>query len=485
MANKDDMTQTILSWFERISQIPRESKHEAAIATALSAWAKEYKFVTRQDAVGNLVIEVPGSAGYERSPTVVIQGHMDMVCEKAKGSEHDFRKDPIKLVVEGEWLHADGTTLGADNGIALAMAFVAATEADLPHPPLELLFTVEEETGLTGANAISADFVKGKILLNVDSEDEGVFTVGCAGGQDTHISLPIEIEAAPANYQALGLVVEGFRGGHSGVDIHQQRGNAVRTLARGLRDLLELSDLRLASLHGGTAHNAIPRDAEAVFFLPTEDLQKANDAITRLDAALKMEFAKSDPKASVKISDDAQSDRSAAWSKACTQRAIWLGLALPDGVASFSQDIKGLVETSNNLATLRTEEGVITYLTSQRSSVMDRLHLLTHRIEAVASLCPGAKATSNEGYPAWQPNMDSPLLERCKRLYQELYAKEPVVEIIHAGLECGIIGDRCAGMDMISFGPTIQSPHSPDERIELASIGLVWDFMAALLKSLK
>ncbi len=476
-------TQTILNWFERICQIPRGSKNERAISDWLVAWAEEHGFAARRDSVLNVVIEVPGTAGCETAPPVVIQGHMDMVCEKTKESAHDFSKDPIKWVFEGDWLKADGTTLGADNGIALAMALTAATDPDLPHPPLELLFTVDEETGLTGAKFLKPGFIKGKILLNVDSEDEGVFTVGCAGGRDTNISLPLRLEAAPRGYQPFVLAVGGFKSGHSGVDIHKQRGNAVRTLGRALAAVLEQADLRLASLHGGSAHNAIPRDAEALLFLPKAKVGAVKRALTKLQAALRSEHARVDPDVKVTLKSEPKADAT-PWAARSTARAVELLLALPHGVDAYSADIEKLVETSNNLATVRTDKRKLVVHTSQRSSVMDRLAFLTHRIEAIARLA-GAEAETGVGYPSWQPNMESPLLARCKALYKNLYQKDPVVEIIHAGLECGIIGTRYKGMDMISFGPTIKNPHSPDERIEVNSIGKVWDFFAALLKELK
>ncbi|MBI4881239.1 MAG: aminoacyl-histidine dipeptidase [Planctomycetes bacterium] len=476
-------TQTILNWFERICQIPRGSKNERAISDWLVAWAEEHGFAARRDSVLNVVIEVPGSPGYEGAPAVVIQGHMDMVCEKTKGSAHDFSKDPIKLVVDGDWFKADGTTLGADNGIALAMALTAATDPDLPHPPLELLFTVDEETGLTGAKFLKPGFIKGKLLLNVDSEDEGVFTVGCAGGRDTNITLPVRLEAAPRGHQAFVLAVGGFKGGHSGVDIHKQRGNAVRTLGRALSAVLEQADARIASLHGGSAHNAIPRDAEALLYLPKAKVAAVKRALTKLQSALRAEHARTDPDVKVTLKSQPKAEAT-PWAARSTARAVDLLLALPHGVDAYSADIEKLVETSNNLATVRTEKRALVVHTSQRSSVMDKLAFLTHRIEAIARLA-GAEAETGAGYPSWQPNMESPLLARCKTLYKNLFQKDPVVEIIHAGLECGIIGARYKGMDMISFGPTIKNPHSPDERIEVRSIGLVWDFFAALLKELK
>ena len=479
-----EKTRTILKWFEQINQIPRPSKHEEAIAKWLMNWAEEHSFSARMDEALNIVIDVPGTPGYERSPTVVIQGHMDMVCEKTKDSTHDFSKDPIRLVYDGDWLKADRTTLGADNGIALAMALTVATAGDVPHPPLELLFTVDEETGLTGANALQGDFIQGKLLLNLDSEDEGVFTVGCAGGRDTHVTLPIEIETAPESHRPYRIIVEGFKGGHSGVDIHEQRGNAVRSLAQAVFATQKLADTRLVSLQGGTAHNAIPRDAEAVLFIDSENIEIVAGTLSEFERKLKSELAKTDPNAALLFRPEPEADRNAAWSADSTARAIDLLLGLPHGVDTYSLDIDGLVETSNNLASVRTVDQTIVLNTSQRSSVMNRLDQLTDKIEAVSRMA-GADPSSEGGYPSWEPNLDSALLARCRALYQELFNKPPVVEIIHAGLECGIIGSKYAGMDMISFGPTIKNPHSPDELIEIPSIGLVWDFLAALLKSLK
>ena len=448
----DPKTENIMHWFKELSQIPRCSKNEGPIRDWLKSWAKENGCTVRTDTIQNVVIEVPGTAGYENSPGVVIQGHMDMVCEKAKGSAHDFTKDPIKFVVEGDWLTADQTTLGADNGIAIAMALALALDKETPHPPLELLFTVDEETGLTGAVELEPGFIKGKILLNVDSEDEGVFTVGCAGGKDTRLAIPVTEEAVPGGYKAFKLVAGGMSGGHSGVDIHEQRANGIHVLARGLNDLLRISDLRLVDVTGGTAHNAIPRDAEAVVALPGDQADAAHKLVTELAGALKAEHGKTDPRLSLVLEPTDAAAK--ALTAASTRQTVDFILAIPHGVADMSQDMAGLVETSNNLATVKIEGGKACALTSQRSSVMNRLDLLTSRIEAVARLAGGVADTGG-GYPAWQPNMDSPLLAKCQAVYQELYGKAPVVEIIHAGLECGIIGGKYEGMDMISFGATI------------------------------
>jgi len=482
MEFKHAKTKTIVGLFEEINKIPRCSKNEKAIADWLLAWARAHGLEARTDKVMNVVIDVPATAGYEKAPALVFQGHMDMVCEKTKDSTHDFAKDPIGLVFEDGWLTADRTTLGADNGIALAMALTVALDEDTPHPPLELLFTVDEETGLTGATALEPGFIKGKVLLNVDSEDEGVFTVGCAGGKDTHTTLPVAPEAAPSGHKAFRVVAGGMRGGHSGVDIHEQRANALKVLTLTLDRLAAAIDLRIADIAGGTAHNAIPRDAEALVYLPAGEADRAAEIVSGLGATLKAECAKTDPK--VALSLEPAEGAGKALSAAETRKVLDYLLTFPHGVSEMSNDIQGLVETSNNMATIKLAQNQVEVMSSQRSSNMDKLDRLTAQIEALARLAGGG-AESGGGYPAWKPNMDSPLLARCVALYKEMFGKEPVVEIIHAGLECGIIGAKYDGMDMISFGPTIKNPHSPDEKIEIETIGQVWDFMAALMKSYK
>jgi dipeptidase D len=477
-----EKTKTILHWFEEINKIPRCSKNESAIAAWLCNWAEEHNFEYKKDPIGNVLFNVPATAGYEKSPIVVIQGHMDMVCEKTKDSTHDFEKDPIGLVYEDGWLKADRTTLGADNGIAMAMALTAATATDVPHPPLELLFTVDEETGLNGAVALEPGFVEGKILLNVDSEDEGVFTVGCAGGKDSHVTLPIQLAQTPKGFATFRVIAEGMRGGHSGVDIHQQRANALKILNRTLISVAAGCDLRLVNFQGGTAHNAIPRDAEAVICLPNHQADKARNLIAEMDARLKAEYVNNDPK--ITVSMNTEKDATQALSAQETNKILDFIMIFPHGVYAMSTDIEGLVETSNNLATIKTGVSQMEFLTSQRSSNMDRLDLISFEIEALARLA-GGQAETNEGYPAWMPNMDSPLLAKCQSVYKGLFGKEGVVEIIHAGLECGIIGAKYEGMDMISFGPTLKNPHSPDEKIEISAISNVWDFMAELMKTYK
>lgn len=481
---KHQKTKQILDLFEEISAIPRCSKHEEKIGAFLQEWGKKHGLQVKTDKVGNVLIKVPASAGYEKSGAVVIQGHMDMVCEKTADSPHDFAKDPIRFVYDGDWLKADHTTLGADNGIALAMALTMALDKTVAHPPLELLFTVDEETGLTGANALQGDFIEGKILLNVDSEDEGVFTVGCAGGRDTHISLPLQYEDAPSGFVMARLKAGGMTGGHSGVNINEERANAIRVLVRALMQIKSEFDLRLADIAGGTAHNAIPRDAWADIFIPRDNFKAIEKTAADLQGIFKREFKKTDPDLKISLELQPETMGKRPLNVADSAKICDLIIALPHGVAAMSTEIKGLVETSNNLANVKIASSKIEIVTSQRSSVMSRLHALTLRIEAIARLA-GAQAVSGNGYPSWQPNLQSPLLARCKDVYRKLFGKEPHVEAIHAGLECGIIGDKKAGMDMISFGPTLKNPHSPDEKIHVESIGKIWDFLAELLKSLK
>ena len=476
-------TKKILRAFEQISQVPRPSKKEEKIVAWLLNWAAENGLEARSDETLNILIDVPASPGYENSQTLVLQGHMDMVCEKAKGFSHDFDNDPIELVYTDDgWLTANQTTLGADNGIAIAMAMVAATDKSVKHPPLELLFTTDEETGLTGATSLKAGFIKGKQLLNIDSEDEGVFTVGCAGGEDACLRLPFITDESLPDYRALKLVGGGMSGGHSGIDIIEQRANAIKLLFRAIHLLSKKTDVRISSVIGGTARNAIPRDAEAVLLVPKNDVDVAVSCIGQFEQKLKSEYRKTDPNLSFKLTPESGGFKAA--SADTTRSAIDTVFAYPDGVTAMSKDIAGLVETSNNLATVKVETGKLVILSNQRSSNMDSLALLCDRILSVARLA-GAEGETNGGYPSWQPNMDSQLLARCVDVYEKRFGKKPVVEAIHAGLECGIIGAKYDGMDMISFGPTIKSPHCPDEKIEIDSIGKTWDFMVALFESYK
>ncbi|MEK8017509.1 MAG: aminoacyl-histidine dipeptidase [Candidatus Parabeggiatoa sp.] len=480
MTLEQTKTDEIIKWFEQINQIPRCSKNEGAIRDWLMNWAKENRFAVVTDKVQNLLIKVPASPGYEKSPIVVLQGHLDMVCEKTSDSEHDFTTDPIKLIYEGEWLTADKTTLGADNGIAIALAMALALDKEVSHPPLELLFTVDEETGLVGASALELGFFDGRILINIDSEVEGHFTVGCAGGFNTDITVPIDWRDIPTDFQLMKVNASGMTGGHSGVDINAEKANAIKVLNQTLYALTTQIDIRLANISGGSAHNAIPRDAEAWVFVPQNQTETVETIVQATETRLKSEYQNTDPDLFIKIeAGEGHYDQAMTLEK--TAQIIDFIMVLPHGVSAMFTDMKQVVETSNNLANICIEAGKLKIITSQRSSRLSRLEALTHRIEACTRLA-GGEAHSEVLYPAWQPNSESPLLAKSVEIYERLFDKKPIVEVMHAGLECGIIGDNIPGMDMISIGPTIKYPHSPDEKLLMASVGKIWVFLRALLK---
>lgn len=479
----DDKTRNILNIFEQINKIPRCSKKEAKISQWLQQWANDKGLTFRKDSSGNIIIKIAATKGAENAPGIIIQGHLDMVCEKTEDSDHDFSSDPIQCVYDGDWLKGRQTTLGADNGIAIALGLAIADDPEIVHPPLELLFTVDEESGLLGAKAMDQGFAEGSILLNVDSEDEGVFTIGCAGGEDTRIRLALDFEELPTEISIYRLSASGMRGGHSGIDIHKHRASANKILARALHLLAKSGDMRLMSIKGGTVHNAIARDAGATVVLRPSQFARMQNVIKDFKQTVLGEYATSEPSLALSLSQIAyDSDSNTALTPGNTHKAIQLLLALPHGVTGMSEDPDNLVETSNNLATVEIKDKSLEILSSQRSSVMSRLEEITARVEAAANLA-GAEIKNENRYPAWQPDWSSPVLKHSQEVYQKLFSKTPKLQTIHAGLECGIIGSKHENMDMISFGPTIENPHSPDERLFIPSIARVRDFLVALLAS--
>ena len=477
----NDKVRSILNLFEEINKVPRQSKNEEKISQWLVDWAEKNGFTAERDEVLNVLIKVPATPGYENKPVIVFQGHMDMVCEKTPESKHDFSKDPIKHVFHGDWLKGDGTTLGADNGIALAIAMEIATDKTVLHPPLELLFTVDEETGLTGANALKPGWLKGKVLLNLDTEDEGIFTIGCAGGRDTKTTFKPEWIPACSDNQFVRVKVGGLAGGHSGGDIHLPKGNANVILARVLDHILEKVTFKIAAIDGGSAHNAIPRDSHAVLSVKPDSLPELKKAVGEISALLKDEFAKPEPELKIELIEN-EKHEGMVMNSNDSVKFVNMMMAMPHGVAAMSTDMEGLVETSNNFATIRNNDGIITILTSQRSSIKSRLDWITKKVEKIAAV-GGAVAKSGNGYPNWPPKMDSLLTQKCIEVYESLYGVKPKIEVIHAGLECGIIGSKNEGMEMISYGPTIRNPHCPDERMFVPSLEKIWDFTVELLKS--
>ncbi len=521
-----DYTERVLDIFSEIARIPRPSKKEERIGKWLRERAEKNGWKAASDEAGNVVITVPASAGRESEPRIILQGHQDMVCEKRPEVQHDFERDPIRLVHDGEWLSADGTTLGADNGIAIALAIALAEDPGLSRPPLELLFTVDEETGLTGAQKLDPALLSGQAMINIDSEDEGVFTVGCAGGRDVRVKLPVrreEAEASSSSMSYFAVRVSGLRGGHSGIDIRKRRGNANAILARLLRRIAFDSSVRIVSFSGGNAHNAIPRDAMAVCGCPNEYMEAVRDQAARFECEARDELGTYDPGLRIEVTDvpsehdpgsgasstavsasagaatgegaaggvgaeDARGHASGGAARASraplapedARKLINAAAGLPHGVVAMSPEIAELVETSVNFAVAKTEDDHIELQMSQRSSVQAALDALTDSIAAVADLA-GAEVRRENEYPGWEPNLASPLLSRAQEAYREEFAADPTVEAIHAGLECGVIGSKLGGLDMLSIGPTIEAPHSPDERLHVPSVDRLYRLLARLL----
>ena len=475
----NEKTANILKIFEILNLIPRCSKNEQAISNWLCQWAEDNNFSYKKDKINNIVIDIPGTPGYENSPILILQGHMDMVCEKNHGTVHDFTKDPIVSTNEDGWLKAKGTTLGADNGIAIAIALNLALDSSIEHPPLELLFTVDEETGLTGANNLGSEFLKGRILINIDSEDEGVFTIGCAGGRDTHIHLPLSYEKLPSEFISRRIKISNLAGGHSGIDINKQKANANLLLGRFL--LAVSQKIKLISMNGGTAHNALAREAYAEIAYNISDETMIQEKITEFQKIFKSNYATADPNIKIDLEDNVKLPKSFIKDE-LKNKIILLLHVVPHGVQSMNTTIEGLVESSSNLARISSDNSEFSILSSQRSSSMSLLDNITDKIESAGRLA-NAKVYSGNGYPSWDPNFDSPLLSRCKNAYKTTFQKDAVVEIIHAGLECGIIGSKYDGMDMISIGPTIKYPHSPDEKLKIDSLDKIQIFLEALFRS--
>lgn len=473
----------VLRIFEEISRIPRCSGNEEQAARWFERRAAARGWASRRDAAGNLLIRVPASPGRERAPAVVLQAHLDMVCEKTPDSPHDFTRDPLRLVREGDWLRAEGTTLGADNGAGLALAAALAEREALDHPPLELLFTVDEETGLSGAKRLEPGFLTGRLLVNLDSETEGVFTVGCAGGVESRIGLPLERQAEPAGGVRRALVVGGLRGGHSGIDIHRPRANAIRILARLLDEVADLPGAAVFALAGGSRRNAIARDARAEIACRPEDegplAQRLAEAAERLRGLYAEEtgiFCRLGPPAA-----PPPGERPLA--RPFLRRALDLLLALPHGALLPEAGFEGLVHSSANLAVVETAAAGLTVVTSQRSLSREGLAEASSRVRAAAALA-GARVSFEAEYPPWTPDPDSALLSRCRRVYSRCFGSEGRVRAIHAGLECAWIGAIYPGMDMVSVGPTTENAHSPSERLHLPSLTRLEAFLAALLADL-
>ncbi len=466
--------------FAKILTIPHCSGNEKALGDYVLGVAASLGLPGKRDKVGNVVVGKPATPGREGAVGAILQGHLDMVCEKNSDKVHDFSKDPIRTEIKGDWLYAQGTTLGADNGIGLAAALAVMEDKSVVHGPMEFLFTVDEETGLTGANKIQKGFLAGKMLLNLDSEDEGTFTIGCAGGADSTLALPLERKKT-ASKNLYRLHVQGFRGGHSGLDINQGRGNAIKLLARVLGQAQAAARFELVSVEGGSKHNAIPREAVALLACPPVQVRNMTLAVKKAFDKIKVEYKSVEPGAACTLEPVPGKDF--ALTQGCQRTLIDILVALPHGVVAMHPEIPGLTETSTNLAIVRTGKKDLSVLCSTRSSVASALEATRDILKAVCAL-GGARIEMRDGYPGWMPNLDSPLLKKLKEIYRGTFGKEAEVVAVHAGLECGIIGEKFPGMDMISFGPTMKNPHSPEEHVHIGSVEKFWKFLVSALDGL-
>ena len=470
----------VWEYFEEICQVPRPSKKEGKIMAFLLDWAKKHDLEACRDEAGNVLIKKPAAPGRENAPTVVLQAHMDMVCEKNSDTAHDFDKDPIRPYVDGEWVRAKGTTLGADDGMGMAAMMAVLTSKDIAHGPVECLFTVDEETGLTGAFALRPGFVSGNILLNLDSEDEGEMFIGCAGGIDTVVRMKYETESAPCDAFALKVQVKGLQGGHSGDDINKGRGNAIKILNRFLWDLNAKYGIRLALLEGGNLRNAIAREAWAVCVIDGNHKEDARVAFNVYMAEMENVWRVTEP--GLQLSLESADTPSLVLTKKDTDALLNALYACPHGVFSMSYRMPGLVETSTNLAAVRFEkENTVLITTSQRSDVDSEKMNIANMVEAVFKMA-GAEVEHSEGYPGWAPNPDSPVVKVAVESYKRLFGKAPVVRSIHAGLECGLFLEKYPKMDMVSFGPTLRGVHSPDEKVNIKTVEMWWSHLVDMLE---
>jgi len=467
--------------FYSLTQIPRPSKHESAVIEFVRQFGLDLGLDTMVDAVGNVIIRKPATPGRENQMTVCFQCHLDMVPQKNSQVEFDFEKDPIDAYIQDGWVTARDTTLGADNGIGVAAAMAVLESSDLEHGPLEALFTVDEETGMTGAFGLKAGLLKADILMNLDSEDEGELYVGCAGGENTHVTLTYTEEPVPAGSAAFKIGVTGLKGGHSGLDICLGRGNAIKVLNRFLYEATSQLDLRLAAIEGGSLRNAIPRESFVWVTLAKAKVREFETALNDYARTVKSELKGTEPAMDI-TAEPVDLPHSLIDSK--TQfnliRAVY---GCPNGVMRWSDSVPNLVETSTNLAIVKSHGGKIEIAALQRSSVNSARVDLCQQIRCIFELI-GATVVHDGAYPGWNPNLDSAILKTMQQVYQDLFGTMPATKAVHAGLECGLIGDIYPTMDMISFGPTMKAPHSPDERVEIATVQKFWDFLVATLKAI-
>ena len=473
----------VFDHFAKINTIPRPSKHEGRMIEYLVSFGKERGLATKVDSTGNVLISKPATPGHEGRPTVVLQSHMDMVCDKLVDVEFNFETDAIQSYVDGEWLKARGTTLGADDGIGVAMELAILDSDDIEHGPLECLFTVDEETGLTGAFGLESGFMSGDMLINLDSEDEGQIFVSCAGGITTQAHFRYELEAAPSGMFFMRASLKGLNGGHSGDDINKKRANAIKILSRFLYSMNEAYGIRLAKMNSGKMHNAIPRDGSVVFCVASDKKEDVMSAWNIFASDVAEEYHVTDTSMEFAMES---CDAEPVMPESVSTRIIRALQALDNGVFAMCQDeeLSWLVETSSNVASVQSGDKETTIVASQRSNVMSNLRNMANTVKAQFQLA-GAEVEQGDGYPAWKMNPNSRLTKFAVETYRNLFNKDPKVLGIHAGLECGLFSERYPNMDMVSFGPTLRGVHTPDERLHIPTVKMVWDHLLAILKTIE
>ena len=469
---------SVFHYFAEICKVPRPSKKEEKIIAYLQNFAKEQGLESKTDEAGNILIKKPATQGKENLKTVILQSHIDMVCEKNSDSTHDFLNDPIETYIDGEWLKAKGTTLGADNGIGMAAQLAVLAANDIEHGPIECLFTVDEETGLTGAFALKEGFMDGDILINLDSEDEGELFIGCAGGANTTAEFAYEEIDAPQDYFFFNVAIKGLTGGHSGDDISKNRANANKLLNRFLSQLAAKYDLYLCEIDGGNLHNAIPREARALCAVPMKHKEDVRIDMNIYTAEIENEFSVTEPNLRTELGSESPCAK--AIDRDTVARLLKTVYTVHHGVYAWSQDMPGLVETSSNLASIKMVDGKIKMVTSQRSSILSSRKDMSEVVRS-AFLLGGAEVTTGDGYPGWKPNPASPILKVAIESYKRLFGVEPKVKAIHAGLECGLFLEKYPHLDMFSTGPTLRGVHSPDERMHIPAVDKFWQHLLDVL----
>ena len=471
--------QALWQWFEQICAIPHPSKHEQALSQYIQNWAKDKQLSVVEDKVGNLIIKKPATPGMENRKVVALQAHIDMVPQKNADKVHDFEKDPIEAYVDGDWVKAKGTTLGSDNGIGMASALAILGSDDIPHGPLEVLLTIDEEAGMTGAFGLEAGYLDAEILINTDSEQEGEIYMGCAGGVDAQITVPMVWQAAEPSLSTYTLTLSGLKGGHSGVNIHLGRGNANKLLARFLFNHADELALELTNFSGGSLRNAIPREASVSFMLPSENLPRLEALMQEYTTLIRQELAIADPDMLLTLSEIPAATQ--VMSEATQQTLIDLLHACPNGVMRMSDEIQGVTETSLNVGVITTEGESVSILCLIRSLIDSGREEVEGYLTALSNLA-GAEVEFSGAYPGWKPDSSSPVMAIVKDTYESIYNKEPVIMVIHAGLECGLFKKPYPEMDMVSIGPTIRFPHSPDEMVLIETVEQYWKLLLAVLE---